>query len=64
MPWSERPLEFLLDKNTLRGGNRDAVSVAAAEHAGIDIALGPPHPLDPPINLALPYLIVQKLVGG
>lgn len=57
--WCEKPLEFLLDDQTLRGGG---MQIAPRSTAPVELTLRPPAPNDPPINLALPYLIVQKVV--
>lgn len=61
IPWSERPLDFLLNEQTMRGALREPISAAPATHRW-QIALRPPSPFDPPINLALPFLIVLRLL--
>src|SRR6185436_12642224 len=59
IPWREHPLDFLLNEQTLRGSAGAAV---AAPCSDVRLALRPPRVTDPPINLALPFLIVQRMV--
>jgi AraC family transcriptional regulator len=60
IPWSERPLDFLLNEQTMRGAARQPVDPADTREWLV--ALRPASPLDPPINLALPFLIVLRLL--
>jgi AraC-like DNA-binding protein len=61
IPWSECPLDFLLNEQTMRGMLRQPIEATQTPREW-DIALRPPSPLDPPINLALPFLIVLRLL--
>jgi AraC family transcriptional regulator len=56
IPSCERPLDFLLNEQAHRGGKH--VSDLSQE---LVLTLHPPEPLDPPMNIALPYLMAEKM---
>ena len=58
MPACDTPLAFLLNDATLRGGGQLVPPNAAHDFA---LTLRLPRPLDPPMNIALPYLIAEKV---
>jgi hypothetical protein len=62
--WRERPLDFLLDETALRGGVLDRpLRIAGGIVTGMtSFSLRESMPTDPPINLALPYLIVNRFL--
>ena len=60
IPWCDRPLDFLRNDHTLRGGG---TRIAPATAASATLALRPPLSADPPINIALPFLIVERFLG-
>jgi hypothetical protein len=60
IPWSERPLDFLLNEQTMRGAWHKPIDPLTTHEW--PIALRAPSSLDPPINLALPFLIVLRLL--
>jgi AraC-like DNA-binding protein len=61
IPWSERPLDFLINEQTMRGALEQPIDPATMKDE-VEITLRPPQPLDPPINIALPFLIVLRLL--
>jgi AraC family transcriptional regulator len=62
VPWNERPLDFLLDESILRGGLIDRpLHISGGITGGhTSFVLREARPIDPPINLALPFLIVTR----
>ena len=62
VPWNEGPLDFLLDESTLRGGVVDRpLHIAGGVTSGYtSFTLREARAIDPPINLALPFLIVTR----
>jgi hypothetical protein len=62
--WRERPLDFLLDESALRGGVLDRpLRITRGVVTGkTSFSLREALPIDPPINLALPYLIVNRFL--
>ena len=65
VPWSERPLDFLLEESTLRGGviERPLHIEKGAVTGHTSFSLREARAVDPPINLALPFLIVTRVLG-
>jgi AraC-like DNA-binding protein len=67
VPWNERPADFLLDERTLRGGLERPLTIRhgiAAASGSRSLLLREARPIDPPINLALPFLIVSRVVDA
>jgi AraC-like DNA-binding protein len=56
--WCEHPLELLMTEHALRGIASDVVR---APCRGVTITLRPSRATDPPINFALPFLMVQEM---
>lgn len=56
IPSCERPLDFLLNDQAHRGG-RQVLDLSQE----LVVTLRPPEPLDPPMNIALPYLMAEKI---
>ena len=65
VPWNERPLDFLLDESMLRGGGVDRpLHISGGITNGhTSFTLRQSRAIDPPINLALPFLIVTRALG-
>jgi AraC-like DNA-binding protein len=59
VPLGDRPLDFLLNEDTARGGGL----LVAPPFPIITLALRRPRNVDPPINLALPYLMLEHLTS-
>lgn len=56
LPWSQRPLDFLLSDETLVG----AGGVVRAGSRDVRVAMRTTLPTDAPVNLALPFLLMRK----
>lgn len=65
VPWKERPLDFLLDETMLRGGLVDRpLHISGGITTGhTSFTLREARAIDPPINLALPFLIVTRALS-
>jgi AraC family transcriptional regulator len=63
--WSQDPITYLMSHTWLRGGlNQSPVSVYESQISGsTDVWLRPMQVTDPPILIALPFLLAERLAA-